>query len=363
MPPGHKKVLHDIIARRTEVLGGEVCSCDAWQECLYSYHSCGNRRCPKCGQDRVDRWRDTQFRKLLPPPLRQGHLHAAPQPEADGPLQPKADLSSPLPNLRRGAHPDVAGRQDRHGGGAASLAARHGLSSACPRSGPGRRDQSGDRGVGRLASEVSGARLRFTEGLPGHIPRRPQGRRSRAVRPGSARDLAHHVVCALRSGRERPTCRGISGILSLPRGAVESAIGQHAGRHGHVQRHAAQQALADDDAAGVDVHQPFLQHGLPQGFQKIRYVGFLHPSAKARVSALQQCLEDTSVNPRDWSVSDDVTTPKEPGDTQHTPDHPGVCPHCGAALRYVGRIPRSRPGMLPLVSQRGPPERKEEDSS
>ena len=68
MPPGHKKALQDIVHCRTEVLGGEVYSCDACQAFLYCYHSCGNRRCPKCGQDRAERWRDTQFRKLLPPP-------------------------------------------------------------------------------------------------------------------------------------------------------------------------------------------------------------------------------------------------------------------------------------------------------
>ena len=36
--------------------------------CRYSYHSCGNRHCPKCEGDRSDRWRDTQLKKLLPVP-------------------------------------------------------------------------------------------------------------------------------------------------------------------------------------------------------------------------------------------------------------------------------------------------------
>jgi hypothetical protein len=106
----------------------------------------------------------------------------------------------------------------------------------------------------------------------------------------------------------------------------------------------------------------FLQHVLPEGFQKVRYFGFLHPSAKSRFIALQQSLEDKVLDPRDWSTPDDVTASKEYADTQHTPDHPGVCPHCGKALRYVGKIARWRPGMLPLVYQRGPPKRKEGES-
>lgn len=68
MPPSHKKALQDIIACRTEALGGEVFYCDGCKEFLYSYHSCGNRHCPKCGQDRADRWRDKPFRNLLPAP-------------------------------------------------------------------------------------------------------------------------------------------------------------------------------------------------------------------------------------------------------------------------------------------------------
>jgi hypothetical protein len=103
----------------------------------------------------------------------------------------------------------------------------------------------------------------------------------------------------------------------------------------------------------------FLQHVLPKGFQKVRYFGFLHPGANARFSALKQRLEDTILDPRDWSAPDGDTRSKGNEDNTHRPDHPGLCPHCGGALRYVGRIARWRPGMLPLVYQRGPPARKE----
>jgi hypothetical protein len=107
----------------------------------------------------------------------------------------------------------------------------------------------------------------------------------------------------------------------------------------------------------------FLQHVLPKGFQKVRYFGFLHPGAKARFSALKQSLEDNILDPRDWSAPDDGTTSKGNEDKKHRPDSPGLCPHCGGTLRYLGRIARMRPGMLPLVYQRGPPKRKEAGSS
>ena len=68
MLQSHKKAMQDIECCRTEVMGGHVYYCDACDEHLYAYHSCGNRHCPKCGQDRADRWRDKQLRKLLPVP-------------------------------------------------------------------------------------------------------------------------------------------------------------------------------------------------------------------------------------------------------------------------------------------------------
>ena len=106
----------------------------------------------------------------------------------------------------------------------------------------------------------------------------------------------------------------------------------------------------------------FLQHVLSTGFQKVRYVGFLHPSANACFRALKQRLGDRIVAPRDWAAPDGDTAAIEQGDTQHTPEPPGLCPHCGGALRYVGRIARWRPGMLPLVFQRGPPKKKAGES-
>jgi hypothetical protein len=66
MLPSHKKTLEDITACRTNVMGGQVYYCDACDDRLYSYHSCGNRHCPKCGDARADNWRDKQLQTLLP---------------------------------------------------------------------------------------------------------------------------------------------------------------------------------------------------------------------------------------------------------------------------------------------------------
>ncbi len=46
MLPSHRDALWDIEHCRTAIMGGDVYWCDACQEALYSYHSCGNRHCP-----------------------------------------------------------------------------------------------------------------------------------------------------------------------------------------------------------------------------------------------------------------------------------------------------------------------------
>ena len=53
---------------RTESLGGHVYACDACADIQYSYHSCRNRHCPKCQNERAEQWLDKQqdFRLSVP---------------------------------------------------------------------------------------------------------------------------------------------------------------------------------------------------------------------------------------------------------------------------------------------------------
>lgn len=66
IPPTHLKLIHDIIRCRTEVLGGQVFYCEHCREYHYSYHSCGNRHCNKCQQDRAQQWMEDKKNTLLP---------------------------------------------------------------------------------------------------------------------------------------------------------------------------------------------------------------------------------------------------------------------------------------------------------
>jgi hypothetical protein len=66
--PSHKKVMRRIESCRTPELGGQKWLCRKCAKVHYSYHSCRDRHCPKCQNDRVDQWLDNQFNLLLPVP-------------------------------------------------------------------------------------------------------------------------------------------------------------------------------------------------------------------------------------------------------------------------------------------------------
>lgn len=68
MPPSHLRVMEAIENCRTQALGGQVYHCTPCDQFRYSYHSCQNRHCPKCGNDGATTWLARQRDLLLPVP-------------------------------------------------------------------------------------------------------------------------------------------------------------------------------------------------------------------------------------------------------------------------------------------------------
>jgi len=64
--PSHARVLRDLTACRTEVLGGHLAECDQCGHQHYSYHSCRNRSCPTCHTGDRERWLARRRGELLP---------------------------------------------------------------------------------------------------------------------------------------------------------------------------------------------------------------------------------------------------------------------------------------------------------
>jgi len=66
MPRAHLRAMRDIEQCRTPALGGQVYVCTKCDERRYSYHSCKNRHCPKCGNDQAEKWLEEQKELMLP---------------------------------------------------------------------------------------------------------------------------------------------------------------------------------------------------------------------------------------------------------------------------------------------------------
>lgn len=64
--PSHLRAMQDIEECRTAALGGQLYYCQNCKEQRYSYHSCRNRHCPKCQNERANKWLQEQKDLLLP---------------------------------------------------------------------------------------------------------------------------------------------------------------------------------------------------------------------------------------------------------------------------------------------------------
>ncbi|MBA4073321.1 MAG: IS91 family transposase, partial [Gemmatimonas sp.] len=64
--PSHRRAMDDIVACRTSVLGGSLYACDDCGALDYAYHSCRNRHCPTCQEERAQEWLDRVRQRLLP---------------------------------------------------------------------------------------------------------------------------------------------------------------------------------------------------------------------------------------------------------------------------------------------------------
>lgn len=64
--PSHRRTMQDIEHCRTAARGGQLYFCQQCQQQRYSYHSCKNRHCPKCGNEQATQWLQAQQSLLLP---------------------------------------------------------------------------------------------------------------------------------------------------------------------------------------------------------------------------------------------------------------------------------------------------------
>ena len=68
MLPSHRRAIADIVACRTEALGGQQWRCNHCGTLLYVFHSCRNRACSKCHGEQTQDWLEQRQEEMLPVP-------------------------------------------------------------------------------------------------------------------------------------------------------------------------------------------------------------------------------------------------------------------------------------------------------
>jgi hypothetical protein len=66
IPANHLKAIYDMLRCRTRPNGGMTWYCQRCRNYTYSYHSCGNRNCNKCQNERISAWYEKAKETLLP---------------------------------------------------------------------------------------------------------------------------------------------------------------------------------------------------------------------------------------------------------------------------------------------------------
>lgn len=329
--PSHRRAVQAILNCRTAALGGEVYRCADCQRDHFVYHSCNHRACPQCGNADATQWIERQKLKLLPVAY---YLITFTVPEGL-----RAWLRS----------------HQRVGYGALLKESAQTLQDVA------RRDKYLGAELGLLSVlHTWGRQLQFHPHVHCVVAAgglRPDG--LRWCRPRSADFFLPQIVLAARfRSRLRAALQDQADAAPIPDSVWRQkwvvdvqpvGSGQTALKYlsAYVYRTAlgSQRILSDQDGqitfqykdstdhtwhtltvAALEFIRRFLQHVLPQRFQRVRYYGWLSAAADVRWKRILALLN--------W-------TP--PSSLSKAPLLLPCCLHCGATLFWVGTFTRGPP--------------------
>ena len=359
MLPSHKEAMWAIEHCRTSLMGGECYWCAHCGEYVYSYHSCGNRHCPKCGSDRSDTWRDKQLEKLLPVPY---FLVTCTLPHTLNPVARSNQklIYDLLFKTSADALQTLALNPKWVGGKIGMVGALHTWSRSM-----------GYHLHTHYLVPAGGVDPQSGEWKPSHPKFLVPASALREVFRAKFRDALEEADPDLFANVPPETWSKNWVVHCKPVGDGRTALKYLAPYIYRVALSNRRLVSMEDGkltfrykprkkpwtTMTLDVMtfmQRFLQHVLPKGFQKVRYFGFLHPSAKKTFNALQEQFPATEpemepqpqLEPQSQSNLRLTQEPLTPSTT--LTDTPICCPHCGGPLAYISRL-------SPHKTERGPP--------
>jgi len=333
MPPSHRRAIADILACRTAALGGQVWRCDACNAEVFSYHSCGNRSCPKCHTSQTQEWLSHRQAEMLPVPY--FHITVTVPAELRAVLRAhQRDGYAALMRATACAIIELA-RDPRYvGGTVAVLAVLHTWDQQLNLHPHAHCLVSGG-GISEDGSTWHPARRNFL------LPIKALARKVR----GKFRALLQHACPDLLMPDLVWRKSWIAHVTAWGRG--EQAVLDYLARYAFRIAVTNTRIIGLDDAtvriqyrdrktdrrrtcrlSGEEFTRRFLQHVLPRGFHKVRYFGLWHPSHRhdaARVRHMLQLQVPPSPDPPQQpaeALRDTTAAAAAP------PVEPRTCPHC-----------------------------------
>jgi len=344
MLPSHRRAIEDILDCRTAALGGQVWRCDACGTERFSYHSCGNRSCPKCHTVQTQEWLEHRQAEMLPVPY--FHITVTVPAELREVLRAnQRDGYAALMQASAAAIIELA-RDPRYvGGTVAVLAVLHTWTQQLTLHPHAHCLVSGG-GISEDASTWHPARQNFL--LPIKALAKLVRGKFRALLQRKCPDLVlPNVVWQ------------VPWILHVTAwGNGEQAVLNYLARY--VFRIALSNARIvglDDETvtirhkdrktgqartcrlSGDEFMRRFLQHVLPRGFHKVRYFGLWHPAQRRNAERVRQMLQ-LQAPPTPDPLQDPSVPPPEPSDAEPmSPIEPMICPHCQQGrLIFIRRL-------------------------
>jgi Putative transposase/Transposase zinc-binding domain len=344
MLPSHRRAIEDILDCRTAALGGQVWRCEQCDTEMFSYHSCGNRSCPKCHTAQTQEWLEHRQAEMLPVPY--FHITITVPAELREVLRAnQRDGYAALMQASAAAIIELARDRRYVGGTVAVLAVLHTWTQQlnlhphvhCLVSGGG---------ISETGNTWHPARRKFLL---------PIKALAKLVR-GKFRSLLQ---------RKRPDLVIPDVVWRVPWilhvtawGNGEQAVLDYLARY--VFRIALTNARIvglDDQTvtiqykerkagrartcrlSGDEFMRRFLQHVLPRGFHKVRYFGLWHPAHRRSAARVRQMLQLQASPKLDPSQDPNVPPLVLPDAEPVPPIEPMICPHCHQGrLIFIRRL-------------------------
>jgi hypothetical protein len=344
--PSHRRAIADILACRTEQLGGHLWRCDHCSTEVFSYHSCGNRSCPRCHKNQTERWIAARQAELLPCP----YFHitvTVPQELREVLRANQRDGYGMLMKAAAEAIIELARGRRRVGGTVGVMAVLHTWTQQlvyhphvhCLVTGGGVSGDGRDWHPARRGYLVPARAL--AKRVRGKLKSALEKRRPDLVVPSAAWSTPWVVHCT-------PWGDGAEEVLRyLARYVFRVAISENrivglddAGviiRH----KHRASNRWRHTRLDGHEFMRRFLQHVLPKGFHKVRYYGLWHPSRRAAAAQARLMLtlgQPASANRNAPHNHIEGNAADQPTRQVHA-DGARICPCCGTGhLVHTGRL-------------------------